>query len=119
MGTVQKARSWMKYKRALEFYVERGASSWPGQHTWLQVILFKPLLIFGFRLSTDETLFRWLLLERARLHATHPQLRKPVWYVARNSAELQRRRKFLQHLDIQVVATKDFTDIYENVSWQR
>jgi hypothetical protein len=118
MGSVQKVRDWMVKSRALLNYADGKVQSWPGQRTWLQIILFKPLLIIGFGFGKEETFMRWLLLERARLYATHPFLRKPCWFVDVQSPTLERRKAFLSHLGIEVVSVEIHADIYDDQGWR-
>ena len=117
MGSVQRAREMMVNKRSLLNFADGKTSGWPGRRTWLQIILFKPLLIFGFGFGKDEVFMRWLLLERARLYSTHPHLRKPAWFVEKQSPALERRKAFLERIGIQVIATEIHYDVYDNAGW--
>ena len=109
----------MKDKRALLNYADGREHSWPGDRTWLQIILFKPLVIIGFGFGKDETFMRWLLLERARLYETHPQLRKPCWFVDAQSPTFERRKAFLRGIGMTVISTDVHSDIYDARGWRQ
>ena len=117
MGAVERARPWIVGKNGIVNLARKGATNWPGQNTWLQPLFFSPLLIIGFGLSRDENFFRWLFLERARLHKLVPALKTKSWYVTTNTSKVGDRRPFFERLGMELVTVPTYSDIYEADFW--
>lgn len=81
MGSVQRARSWLYSQKSGSLF-QNGSflTKWRGKHTWLQIILSKPLLIMGLSFDVDEVFLRWLLIERAKYFKKFEKMRQPAWY---------------------------------------
>ena len=118
------------------------AGWWRGRDTWLDVIFFRPLLIFGFACNRDESFLRWLFLQRAGLHKSWPEVRVKAWFLdtqstgrgsgkpgggttgSRRSGTCQRipegptNKRFFEELDMEYVQVPKFKDIYENPAWR-
>ncbi|RIJ20547.1 hypothetical protein D1224_15670 [Henriciella barbarensis] len=118
MGSVSRIESWIKNRRALHNYVEGKSETWPGQRSWLEAFFFNPMAVIGFGFHKDETFMRWLFLERARLHRKYPDIKRPLWYVARDSERLRHRFPFLKALGMAVVRVGSHRDIYESTAWE-
>ena len=96
---------------------DRSAGWWRGQDTWLDVIFFRPLLIFGFTCNRDESFLRWLFLQRAGLHKSWPEVRVKAWFLDTQSEDPTNKR-FFEELDVEYVPVPEFKDIYENPAWR-
>lgn len=119
MGSVQRARTWVYGQYGLRRNVKNREKPWVGSDTWLEVLFFKPLVLFGFQFSKDESFFRWLFLERARLHKLRPDWAAKAWFVDTGTTDEKHRRPFLKGLGIEVVTVPSYVDIYENPAWRR
>ena len=124
MGSAQRAR-WLVYRGedSLRGSVENGNANWRGRDTWLDAFFFCPLLVFGFRCNRDESLMRWLFVERARFHKLCPEKRVETWFLdtpsgeSSTSKENPTSRRFFESLDMEYVPVSDFGDIYGNPAW--
>ena len=118
MGAVQRARSWVYHgKESLRALPSRDDEQWQGRNTWLDILFFSPLMIFGFGFNKDENFLRWLFLERARLHKLNPPWRTDSWFLDTPKSNNLNRRPFFEGLGIEYVAVSDYGEIYENSSW--
>ena len=83
MGAVQRARPWVyRGENALRSAATKGSDSrWKGRNTWIDVLFFSPMMIFGFGFNKDENFLRWLFLERARLHKLNPRWKTKTWFI--------------------------------------
>lgn len=116
MGSVQRARAWVYGRNGLRANAMNSEISWRGYDTWLEVLFFCPLVLFGFGFGKDETFLRWLFLERARLHKLRPDWAANTWFVGTGR---KHRRPFLEGLGMEVVTVPRHADIYENPAWSR
>lgn len=119
MGSVQRARPWVYGPEGLRAKAKNGVHAWPGSDTWLEVLFFCPLMIFGFGFGKDENFLRWLFLERARLHKLEPRLKAKTWFVEVQSEASAHRQAFFERLGITFVTVSDYSDIYEASTWQQ
>jgi len=118
MGAVQRARSWVYHGReSLRTLASREDGQWQGNKTWLDVLFFSPLMIFGFGFNKDESFLRWLFLERARLHKINPSWKVKTWFVDTPRTSSLHRKAFFEGLGMKYVAVADYNDIYENPAW--
>ncbi|WP_269584233.1 hypothetical protein [Roseibium sp. Sym1] len=117
MGAVQRARSWVYGKRGIRMNAKEMRTDWPGSNTWLEPILFSPLIILGFGFGKDETFLRWLFLERARLHKMKPDWKQKAWYVTNKQSGNSDRAPFFKALGINLIETESYEEIYENPEW--
>lgn len=118
MGSVQRARALVyRGQDSLRARAFRGNASWRGQNTWLDILFFCPLLIFGFACKRDENLLRWLFLERARLHKTQPEFKAKAWFLDTSSNGGLDSKPFFEGVDIEYVCVPDPKDIYKNPMW--
>ncbi len=117
-GCVQRARSWV-YRGAdgLLAAAKHGGTSWRGQNTWLDVLFFSPLMIFGFGFNKDEIFLRWLFLERARAHKIRPTWKADTWFIDTPKNGALHRKPFFEGLGMKYVATSRFAEIYEDPIW--
>ncbi|MDF0596309.1 hypothetical protein [Psychromarinibacter halotolerans] len=119
MGSVQRARSWVyNRKNSLREVIKNGGGEWHGSDTWLEVIFFCPIVIFGFTFGKDENFLRWLFLERAKLQKITPEPPKKIWFVVKDDEGSDSRRLFFKRLGVEFVTVPDYPDIYENEAWQ-
>jgi hypothetical protein len=118
MGAVQRARPWIyRGDEALRAAAKRGDDSWIGQNTWLEVLFFCPLMIFGFGFNKDENFLRWLFLERARLHKINPVWKTKTWFIDVPEDGSLHRKPFFERLGMEYVPVSDYPDIYEDTMW--
>ncbi|MCZ4269085.1 hypothetical protein O4H48_14405 [Rhodobacteraceae bacterium G21628-S1] len=118
MGSVQRARPWVYKRNGLRFEAKVSENSWRGSNTWLDVLFFCPIMIFGFGFGKDENFFRWLFLERARLHKLRPNWKAKTWFIDTGDTDRKLRRPFFEGLDMEIVTVPDYSDIYENPVWR-
>ena len=123
MGSVKRAYGWVKSDKGCLEEVQRIAKdpsydSWKGRDSWLDILFFSPLMIFGFGFGKDETFLRWLFLERARFHKRAPQLKNDVWFVDTPKPGDMHRAVYFEGLGIHYVPVTDFADIYANPAWK-
>lgn len=120
MGAVQRARSNIIGKGGLIASETGGIQGWGGEKTWLAVLFYCPLLIFGFGFKQDENFLRWLFLERARFHRRFPTRKVKTWYVTRNASPSAIHRKaFFSKLGMEFVTVDNHADIYEADFWKK
>lgn len=117
MGSVQRARSQVNGDQGLRSMIKNGGRSWRGGNSWLEILFFCPLLIFGFTFSKDETFLRWLFLERARLHKANPAMKKKTWFVDTPESGSLHRKAFFKCLGMEYIAITDYAEIYQNPAW--
>lgn len=119
MGAVQRARPWVYTgHKALRANGNPNDSEWTGRNTWLDILFFSPLMIFGFGFSKDETFLRWLFLERARLQKINPDLEADTWFIDTPKNGSLHRKPFFESLGIEYVTVSEFADIYGDPMWQ-
>jgi hypothetical protein len=119
MGSVQRARTWV-YNRELslrESIKNRGAP-WRGSDTWLDIVFFSPIVIFGFTFGKDENFLRWLFLERAKLQKLMSEPAKKIWFVEKANENSDSRKLFFKRLGVEFITVKDYHNIYENAAWR-
>lgn len=120
MGSVQRARARVYGKNGLRLAAKQDERpSWRSSNTWLEVFFFCPILIVGFGFGKDETLFRWLFLERARIHKIRPDWRQDAWFVDTGGKAAGLHKQFLEGLGIQQISLQDYSAIYEAGGWGR
>lgn len=117
MGSVQRARLWVYGGHSLRASAKNEETSWRGTNSWLEVLFFCPLVIFGFSFGKDETFLRWLFLERARLQKTVPAWKVPTWFVDVPKNSSLPRKPFFEGLHMTYVVAESYDEIYENPSW--
>lgn len=120
VGLAHHARAWMQARKTGIFKSD-GLSSWTGRHTWLQIILKRPLLVFGLGLREDEVFLRWLLIERARYFARFPELRQGAWYIYRHDPKdtaQQGHLLFLKSVGFTCVPVGMHNEIYDCPAWE-
>jgi len=118
MGAVQRARSWVYARQdGLRRATRLGVGEWRGADTWLDILFHSPLMIFGFGFRKDENFFRWLFLERARLHKIAPHLKQKTWFVEVQSDAIQHRKPFFERLGVDLVTVETYQDIYAAALW--
>ena len=119
MGAVQRARTFVYQERnSLRAISSRGDSSWRGADTWLDILFFSPLMIFGFGFNKDESFLRWLFLERARFHKLNPAWKTKTWFVDMPKNGSLNRKRFFEGLGIEYVSVSAYSQIYENPTWR-
>jgi len=119
MGAVQRARSWVYHgKESLRALSSRDDEEWQGGSTWLDILFFSPLMIFGFGFNKDETFLRWLFLERARLHKFNPLWKAKTWFLDTPKSGSLHRKPFFEGLGMEYVSVPSYSDIYENPVWR-
>lgn len=121
MGAVQRARPWVyrgdeALRRAATS--KPGDARWKGRNTWLDVLIFCPMMIFGFGFNKDENFLRWLFLERARLHKINPDWKTKTWFIDTTRNGSLHRKPFFEGLGMEYVTVADYAEIYENSLWQ-
>jgi hypothetical protein len=118
MGSVQRARSWV-YNRenSLRASVKNGRDAWIGSNTWVDILFFSPLLIFGFSFGKDENFLRWLFLERAKLQRISDRPSGKTWFVEKKSNNSANRKLFFHRLGVEFITVEDYPEIYENLAW--
>lgn len=119
MGSVQRARPWVYGSGGLRANAKDGDRGWRGADTWLEVLFFCPLMIFGFGFGKDENFLRWLFLERARLHKLEPRWKTKTWFVEVQSDASAHRKAFFERLGMTFVTVRNYSDIYESPLWQQ
>lgn len=120
MGAVQRARPWIHGgKSSLRSLGEQNSDqNWPGRDSWLDVLFFCPLMIFGFAFRKDESFLRWLFLERARLHKINPTWATPAWFIDKPEGVPHSRMRFFEGLGINYVPISDHHEIYDTPTWR-
>ncbi len=117
MGSVEKARNLLHKGEAKRLFNAKNRDNWSGASTWLHIIFNKSLCIFGLGMEENEVFIRWLLIERAKYFKKFPGRAKKGWYVAPADEKPDDRTlgkiKFLEGLGFELLATKDYTGIYE------
>lgn len=118
MGSVQRARSWV-YNRenSLRENTKNGGGLWRGSGTWLDIVFFCPIVIFGFTFGKDENFLRWLFLERAKLQKDRPDPPAKIWFVEKRNENSDSRKLFFKRLGVDFVTVDDYAQIYENPAW--
>jgi hypothetical protein len=119
MGSVQRARTWVYNRNGLRANERSRGDLWRGSNSWLEVLFFCPLLLFGFGFGRDENFFRWLFLERARLHKLVPAWKTHTWFVETGSLDRELRRPFFEGLGMEVILVPQYADIYDCPAWNR
>lgn len=118
MGSVERARRLVHSGEAsLSALARGGIESWRGQRTWLDVLFFSPLLIFGFSCKRDENFMRWLLVERARLHRIRPEYEARTWFLDTSANKRPNSRSFFEGLGMEYVSVSNPKDIYDSHAW--
>lgn len=118
MGAVHRARPWVYHgKDALRAKPSQGAARWRGQETWLDILFFCPLMIFGFGFNKDECFLRWLFLERARLQKLNQGWKAETWFLDTPKNGSLHRRPFFEGLGMEYVNVPSYNDIYKNPIW--
>ncbi len=118
MGSVQRARPWVYGgDDGLRAAAKRGDRSWKGENTWLDVLFFCPLMIFGFGFNKDENFLRWLFLERARLQKIEPSWKTKTWFIDTPKNGSLHRKPFFEGLGMEYVSVSDYAEIYEDPMW--
>ena len=118
MGAVQRARSWFySGNDSLREKRSTGCVGWRGADTWLHILLFSPVLIFGFGFGKEENLMRWLFLERARLQKIWSIPCHPVWFVEKENQSSSNRKAFFERLGINFIGVDAYEKIYEAEGW--
>ncbi len=118
MGSVQRARKLIYNKGGVRACAKEPHRGWSGENTWLDAFFFCPLIVMGFGFGKDETFFRWLFLERARLYKLEPNLRQSTWFIDTASIHKQYRKVFLKNLGIQYISMDNYSAIYEAHGWK-
>ena len=119
MGSVQRARSWVyNQKNSLREKVKSGDTDWQGSSTWLDIVFFSPIVIFGFTFGKDENFIRWLFLERAKLQKIMTDKPKKIWFVEKTNENSQSRKLFFKRLGVEFITLNDYPDIYEDGAWE-
>jgi len=93
---------------------------WKGSKTWLQIIFYKHIFIFGLGLDEREIFLRWLLITRAKYFKKFPQMKRKGWYCyAKEDKEIMNDGKkfFLKKVGIEPVCVEKYCDIYEKL-WE-
>ena len=85
----------------------------------MHVFFHKPLLVFGLRLGSDEVFLRWLLIERARYFAKHPERRKKGWYVcpAHDKDWSEGKDMFLRSVGLEPVKVEEWGHMFDDEVW--
>ena len=100
-------------------YPGRTQNLWRGHTTWLHIVFNCNLLIFGLQLDVNETLLRWLLIERAKYFERNTSRRKYGWYVATKESmqkpDAPGKRFFLEAVGFEVIELDDYPDIYRGM----
>lgn len=117
MGSVQRARTWVYGKKGLRANAKNSEGAWIGKNTWLEILFFNPIAIFGFTFGKDENFLRWLFLERARLHKIRPEWSAQTWYFDVQKDDGRDRRPFFDGLGMKYVKLPDYRDIYDDPVW--
>ncbi len=91
--------------------------SWNWHYSWFQPFFFRPLIIIGFQLAKDETLMRWMLLERARLHRSVPEIACNTFYVGLKGESLDNRKPYFRELGIEMIEVEDYAEVYGPQVW--
>ena len=104
-------------ENSLRGFFENGNEIWRGHNTWLDIMFFCPLLVFGFGCNRDESFLRWLFLQRARLHKSRPEMRVKAWFLD-TSSKGPTNKRFFEELDMEYVRVPAFEDIYESPAWR-
>ncbi|MBN2426074.1 MAG: hypothetical protein JXR46_16875 [Calditrichaceae bacterium] len=117
MGSVSRARDMMHKGHKRSLFNNKKQSHWKGQKTWLHVLFYKALFIFGLGLDENETFLRWLLIERSKYFRQFPRRKQSGWYLTKNTGDLRDEGKkfFLEKVGIKVIEVNRFEDIYESI----
>ena len=87
------------------------------KNTWVQIIFSKNIFVFGLSLNTDEVVLRWLLMERAKLYALYPNLKRKGWYIAKLDDEISPEKEyFFNSVGFEIVRVPDYQDMYKAIS---
>ncbi len=89
----------------------------PVKDTWIDILLSKHLVILGLSLDKDETLLRWLLIQRAKFYAMFHYTQKRGFYIVPESEALEDGKVlFFKTVGIDVVRVKDYESVYKIIS---
>lgn len=119
MAATSRAHGWL-HGGAGRLFGDSEIDVWRGRNTWLDIIFHMPLVFFGLGLGRDEVFLRWLLIQRARYFAQHPDRKQPAWYVyPLNEAKPEDQAKyfFLDKLGVTPLAVADYHAIYGQAVW--
>jgi len=117
MGSVHRARTRVYGKNGLRLSTKAAPSDWRSSNTWLEAFFFSPIIIIGFGFGKDETFFRWLFLERARLHKLRPEWKCDTWFVDIERDKKLQQSAFLAGLGIQQIILSDYDSLYTASCW--
>ncbi|CAM3638094.1 hypothetical protein [Thalassospira profundimaris] len=118
MGAVQRARAWVySVENSLRARKKLGAIDWQGSDTWLDILFFSPVLIFGFSFGKDENFMRWLFLERAKLQKIASIQSGETWFVEKKSQNSLNRKAFFERLGMRFITVESYAEIYEDPAW--
>ena len=116
MGSVRRARTWLRSSREDSLLMTRDFQKWRGMNTWLQVMITKPLLFFGLALKENEVFLRWLLIERKKYYQRNKTSCPPSWFV--DKSEIRGgRRLFLENIDIIPVSVASYKATHDPNLW--
>lgn len=117
MGSVQRAQRMMRGSTGL--FAARAGDPWKGAHTWLEILIRRPLIIFGLGLEENEIFLRWLLIQRIRYYRKKQAALPPCWYldVPNLSPRGVGKKLFLHQVGIEVVDMGSYEEIYRGM-WE-
>ena len=89
------------------------------KNTWVQIVFSKNIFVFGLSLNTDEVVLRWLLMERAKLYALYPYLKRKGWYITKIDEEISPEKEyFFKSVGFEIIRVPDYQDMYKAISLQ-
>lgn len=117
MRAIEYARNLLFPPNKFDAEIIQNQWSNPLRGTWIDLILSKHLIIFGLSLDKDETLLRWLLIERAKFYAMFHYMQKQAIYIVPESETLEEGKVlFFKTVGIDVVSVKDYDSVYRIIS---
>lgn len=117
MRSIESIRKLLLPSNKLEVEIIRGQFTNSLKNTWINLVLSRHLIIFGLSLDKDETLLRWLLIERAKLFAMFPFMTKKGIYVMPETEKLENGKSlFFKYVGIEIVRVKDYESMYKIIS---
>lgn len=113
MGSVEKARR-LIHNGDDRLFNGKNQYHWKGRNTWLHILFNKSLIIFGLGLEENETLLRWLLIERKRYFKEFPERELKGWYLHVNEHEQIAigKRLFLESVGFEIVEVDSYLILY-------
>jgi hypothetical protein len=118
IGAIDYGNNISRYKKYIGNKSEIAEQEWIGKNSWLDIFMNNDLIIIGLSLMSQETSFRWLLMEREKFFRKNENLRRKTLFVINDEFDIYSKgKKFLfDSLNIESLKLPNGMAIYDN--WQ-